>query len=94
MVDVQFPSEPDEEYISLIPDQRMTVARLMDKGVITGYALSADRTHLWMMVSANTERQVWEVLQKMPLYRYMNVIIEELAFNESYNYAVPQPSLN
>lgn len=94
MVDVQFPEVHDEEFLSLIPDQRMMVNRLMDKSVIAGYALSSDRTHLWIMISADAERQVWDIIQKMPLYKYMNVIVEELAFNESFSHMLPQPSLN
>lgn len=94
MVDVQLPEIPDEDYIAKIPDQRMMFNRLMDKGVVTGYALSSDRSKLWIMISAASERQVWDILKKMPLYHYMSASVEELAFNETYHHFMVQPSLN
>lgn len=94
MVDVQLPEYLDEEFISKIPDQRMVVNRMMEKGLIASYALAMDRSKLWISMNAQSERQVREILQKMPLYKHMSIMIYDLAFSETPSMALPQPSLN
>lgn len=94
MVDVQLPDYLDEDFFSLIPEQRMTVNRMMEKGIIATYSLAMDRSKLWITVNAQSERQVKEIMQRMPLYRYMTVMVHELAFSETPSMAVPQPSMN
>lgn len=94
LVDIQLPEELDDDFITRIPQQRMVVNKLMEKGIITTYALSADRTKLWIVIQAETTRMVKEILQKLPLYKYMELLIHELAFHESPSFSIPQPSLN
>ncbi len=94
MVDVELPEYLDEELVSLLSYQRMTVNRMMEKGVISTYAHSMDRFKLWISLSAQSERQVKEILQKMPLYKYMSVRVHELAFSEAPHVPMPQPSMN
>lgn len=94
LVDIQFPETPDDDFIARIPQQRMIVNKLMEKGIITTYALSADRTRLWIVIQSESMRMVKEILQKMPLYQYMELLIHELAFHESPSFSIPQPSLN
>jgi len=94
MVDVQLPDFLDEDFLSMVPHQRMTVNRMMEKGTISTYALAMDRSKIWITLNAQSERQVKDILQKMPLYRYMSLMVYELAFSEVPNAAIPQPSLN
>jgi len=94
LVDIQLPEELDDDFITRIPQQRMVVNKLMEKGIITTYALSADRTKLWIVIQSESPRMVKEILQKMPLYNYMEILIHELAFHESPSFLIPQPSLN
>lgn len=94
MVDVQLPEYLDEEFISLVPDQRMAINRMMEKGVVSTYSLSMDRSKIWITINAQSERQVKDILQKMPLYRHMSIMIHELAFSETPSMALPQPSMN
>lgn len=94
MADVQLPDYLDEDFLSMIPHQRMVVNRMMEKGTISTYALAMDRSRIWITINAQSERQVKDILQKMPLYRYMSIMTYELAFSETPSMAVPQPSLN
>lgn len=95
LVDIQLPEELDEDFITRIPQQRMVVNKLMEKGIITTYALSADRTKLWIVIQTETPRMVKEILQKMPLYnKYMELLIYELAFHEIPSFSNMQLSLN
>lgn len=94
LVDIQLPEKLDEDFITRIPQQRMVVNKLMEKGIITTYALSADRTKLWIVIQTETPRMVKEILQKMPLYKYMELLIYELAFHEIPSFSNLQLSLN
>jgi hypothetical protein len=94
MVDAQLENYLEEELLTLITNQRMVVTRLMEKGLVIGYSLSQDRSKLWIIIHANSEKQVRELLRKMPLYRYMNAVTYELAFSETPVAGIPQPSLN
>ena len=44
MVTVELPEELDEQFMSLIPEQRRVVHDLMLKGTILGYALAETTT--------------------------------------------------
>jgi hypothetical protein len=50
MITIQLPMELTKEFISLIPKQRATINELMDQGKILQYALSVDRSTLWVTV--------------------------------------------
>lgn len=84
LVDIQLPEKLDEDFITRIPQQRKVVNKLMEKGIITTYALSADRTKLWIVIQTETPRMVKEILQKMPSYKYMELLIYKLVFTKPF----------
>ena len=93
-ITVQLPDEFSEEFISRIPAQRSMVNGLMRKGIILSYSLSMDRSRLWIVMEAESENNVIEILSRFPLIRYMAPEITELLFHNSVYINVPKVSLN
>lgn len=94
MIYIQLPAELTEEFLSLIPKQRAMVNSLMRKGIIINYTLSSDRTQLWIVMDAESEINVIEILAEFPLIRFMKPEIHELMFHNSIYVDVPKVSLN
>jgi muconolactone delta-isomerase len=94
MVQIDLPDHFTEEFIRKIPKQRAHVNFLINKKIINNYALSMDRTQLWVTINAASEQEVHDVLSSFPLIDFMDVHIHELLFHESVQYAMPEISLN
>ncbi|MCC6551064.1 MAG: hypothetical protein IT279_13450 [Ignavibacteriaceae bacterium] len=94
MVDIDLPENITEEFMTLIPQQREQVNRLMLEGKINSYTLSMDRTKLWIILSAKSDNDVFRLLATFPMRRFMDAKIVELAFHNTISTAFPQISLN
>lgn len=94
MATIILPEEKTEEFISLIPEQRAAVIRLIQKNIILYYSLSADRTRLWICFNAANEDRVREIISRFPLFKYMKVKIDEVMFTESKIMLFPDLVLN
>jgi len=94
MIIVRFATSFNEEFASLIPEQRAQINRLMEKGIITSYSLSADRGTLWVTLLATSVEAVEKTLRMMPLYKFMRYEIVELMFHNSPIFARMHLSMN
>ena len=94
MVDFTLPSELPEDFVSNIPRQRTAVNKLLGEGKILNYALSLEQSKLWVVFSANSETELLEMVQRLPLTRFMKVRISELTFYNAGNPSVPVFSVN
>ena len=94
MIIVKFFSSLNEEFVSLIPSQRAEVSRLMEKGILTSYSLSLDRTTLWITLLASSSKAVEITLKMMPLYKFMQYEIVELMFHNNPVYTPMHFSMN
>ena len=94
MIIIRFISSFSEEFAALIPNQRMQINRLMEKGIITSYSLSADRGTLWVTLLATSVEAVEKTLRMMPLFKFMRYDIVELMFHNSPIYAQMHLSMN
>jgi muconolactone delta-isomerase len=94
MIIVRFATSFNEEFASLIPEQRAQINRLMEKGIITSYSLSADRGTLWVTLLATSVEAVEITLRTMPLFKFMRYEIVELMFHNSPIYARMHLSMN
>jgi muconolactone delta-isomerase len=94
MIHIKLPEKLTEDFVLLIPRQRKVVDKLMNEGKIMQYSLSEDRTTLWVVISAHSERGVMDVLAKFPLIDYMNPIIYPLAFHNSVSNDLPKLIMN
>ena len=94
MIIVRFATSFNEEFASLIPEQRAHINRFMEKGIITSYSLSADRGTLWVTLLATSVEAVEKTLRMMPLYKFMRYEIVELMFHNSPIFARMHLSMN
>jgi len=94
MVMIQLPKELTREFISLIPKQRTRINELMDEGKILQYALSVDRSKLWVTVVAASEIKAKEIITSFPLIHYMKPEFFELAFQNSVSTELPKIIMN
>ncbi|MGD1043733.1 MAG: hypothetical protein ABR936_00240 [Bacteroidota bacterium] len=94
MIIIRFITSYDEEFITLIPNQRAQINRLMGKGVITSYSLSADRGTLWVTLLATSLEAVEKILRMMPLFKFMRYEVIELMFHNSPAHAQMHFSMN
>jgi len=94
MIIVGLPDIFSPRFVSLIPEQRATVNEMMNEGIILSYALSQDRSQLWITMSADNEAEVLANIARFPLARYMKPEIKELMFQQSATFILPEPSLN
>jgi hypothetical protein len=94
MIDIELPEVLGKEFIELIPHQRATVSRMMKQGTISHYSLSYDRTRLWVVMNAESIKDVKLKLASFPIYSSIKFKIFSLLFHESNTNAVPQLWLN
>ncbi len=93
MVEFDLPEVLNPKFLSKIPQQRNKIDELMALGKVRSYSLSEDRSRLWMIVVAETEDDVLEILKEMPLNKMMSNHIVPLMFHFS-NENVMAMSLN
>ncbi|MGD0037665.1 MAG: hypothetical protein ABSC53_10280 [Bacteroidota bacterium] len=63
MIIIRFITTFNEEFVDLLPNQRVQINRLMEKGIITSYSLSADRGTLWVTLLATSLEAVEKTLE-------------------------------
>lgn len=66
MVNIILP-EIDDDFISLLPQQRAFVARLIEKGLISSYSLADDRSRLWVIFKSDELNNVKGLLSCFPI---------------------------
>jgi len=94
MADVRLPIIFSQEFVSLIPEQRMVLAELMQQRKIFSYTLNAQRSRLWIVVAGNDESSARDVLAQLPLDRFYTYTMEQLMFHEMAGMQFPAVSLN
>lgn len=94
MVEFKLPEILTEEFINLIPEQRLKINSLMDAGVIMCYTLNLDRSKLWTVIIAKSDLAVMDVLAQFPLIGFMKPEISELTFHHQSSLVMPSISLN
>ncbi len=78
----------------LIPSQRDYIEDMFQKGFILMYAVSENLDKWWCTVEAESEDQVWEFLNAMPIIEYLEPQIHCLMFYNSADQMIPPISLN
>jgi muconolactone delta-isomerase len=83
IIDIQLPINPDQEFFELIPHQRAHIDKLLEQGTLMSYSLSIDRSRLWVIMNADTEREAIEILATFPMFRYFEPSIYPLMFHNT-----------
>jgi hypothetical protein len=94
LIDFDLPQELDEEFISLIPEQRSQIDELMSNGIVLSYALALDRSKVWATINAESVMEVEEIIHSMPLNHLMEAVVYELEFYSATGNGLPAISLN
>lgn len=94
MVVFHYPETPEMEFFSLIPQQRLLVAKLFLDGTLLSYTLNEERTTLWAVFSVPTYATVVDAVEQLPLTKFGNYEIHSLTFHNDLRYTVPTVSLN
>jgi len=94
MVEFELPEILTDDFMSLIPEQRYVINKMMADGKLKSYSLASDRSVLWAVFDADSEFEVLEMIAQMPLCDYMEPYISELMFHNTADETVLQFSLN
>ena len=95
MVEFELPNPLSQDFINLIPSNRIVTNKLLNKGKFQSYTLSAERSKLWIVVVAESELDVLNILAELPLSDLMLPTIIPLAFhNTSSAWKMPTMSMN
>lgn len=86
--------EMDDAFMSLVPDHRKIVDRLIDNGIMDYYSVSMETQRCWMIINATSKKEVEEYLLTTPLYKYWTIEIDELFVYDSQTYRLPALQLN
>lgn len=94
MVELDIPKMLPNSFVDLVPVQRETVVELLEDNKITSYTLAVDRSKLWIIVNAAHKTEVMDILDLLPLTKFLTYQIFELMFHNKQDVDIPQPSLN
>ena len=93
-VHIKLPEIFTKRFVSFIPQQRQLVTELLEKRVILNYALSMDRSNLWVTIKAKNQLAVMDILATFPIINDVKVEIFELAFFDSAHIGMPEIIMN
>ncbi len=94
MVDFTLPEILDDEFLSLVPYQRVAIDQLFQEGKLITFALSLEKSRLWAVFSASSEMDVISMIANLPLAEYMKAEISMLSMYNTMNPAMPNFSMN
>jgi len=94
MVDFNLPLTINDNFRDLIPYQKAVVDKFMEEGIIANYALSLEKSKLWMIIKASSEFEVLNLLADLPLTPYLKADISMLDFFIVNKSNVPDFSMN
>jgi muconolactone delta-isomerase len=94
MIIMRLPDYFTPDFVALIPQQRAHVNRLFQEHRISSYSLAMDRSYVWACMPGESADEVLRAVAKFPLYKYMKVEVQALAFHESASIVLPKISLN
>jgi muconolactone delta-isomerase len=78
MVEITFIPQHQPEIAALVPQEQAHIKTLMEQGIVQAIYISADRSHVWVVMQGESQEHVQQELQSFPLYPYMNVELTAL----------------
>ena len=94
MVEFTMPTNLSEEFVQRIPQQREMVNRMFNEGKILTYALSLESGKLWSIFAVPSEDELTQLVQRLPLTRYMKMKISALTIFNASHPITPAFSMN
>lgn len=93
-VHIKLPEIFTSRFAALIPEQRQLVNKLLEERVILNYALSMDRSNLWVTIQAKNQLAVMDILATFPIINDVKLEIFELAFFDTAHIGMPEIIMN
>ena len=84
----------DEIFMSLVPKHRSVINELILKCVIDSYAISAESGRGWITMNGKSKNDIHKILERSPLYPYLELEIDQLMVYDSQMYRFPKMVLN
>lgn len=94
MIDIDLPSSPSLEFLSLIPPQRAHINKLLGEGTVVSYSLSLDRSKLWVILTAQNADDAAALVSRFPLAGFFRTTIHPLVFHDGLTLSMTKVSLN
>jgi hypothetical protein len=82
-----------QEMMALLPRQRMVINEYMLNKKISTFSLAIDRSRLWAIFAVESEQELIELVNDLPMTPFMKYIYTELMFHNMLQ-IVPNYSLN
>jgi hypothetical protein len=82
-----------DEMIAVVPRQRHTLQQFMLDKKIYSYSLSVDRSKLWAVVNADSEDDLIDIIEGLPMTKFLKYHYSELMFHNAAQ-ILPSLSLN
>ena len=71
MVDFTMDEPLSEEFFDLVSYQRAAVNKYFQEGKLAHYALCLERSKLWLVIAAESKVEAVEIIENLPLSRFM-----------------------
>jgi hypothetical protein len=84
----------DEHFMGLIPRHREVINTLITTGVIDQYAISAQLDRGWITMTVRHERDIYMHLEKSPIYKYLDIEVDEIMIFDGKVFRFPAMQLN
>ena len=70
---------PDEEIMALLPAEEARAKELTEQGIQEALYIPADQSGAWAVWKCESQNEVREVAQTLPLYKFLNFDVTLLA---------------
>ena len=94
MVDFTLPDSLPDEFMDLVPSQKLRMEKLFDQGKLCSFASAFDTSKMWAIFNANSEYEVMKLLATLPLTTFTQVQISMLSTYNTMDAFLPQFSMN
>lgn len=84
----------DDDFMTLVPPHRTYINYLINKGIIDCYTVSLETKRSWIVINAESKKQVKDYLSRSPLFKYWAFEIDELFVFDGQNYRLPALQMN
>ncbi len=81
--------EMDENFMPLVPPHRTYINYLINKNIIDSYTVSLESMRSWVVMNGTSKKEVMQLLEKSPLYKYWTIEIDELYVVDGQPYRLP-----
>jgi muconolactone delta-isomerase len=71
IVSGSFDPHDQEEILARLPQEQAHIHVLQEQGTIQALYLSADRSHVWLVIRGASQDEVQKTLESFPLYPYV-----------------------